>query len=76
MSNRTSRPLVSVGSGMGGGRAGLGRWELGVAPSVWLREAEISETARDRSKGHTCTYLCHISLETRPLPPQRLVLSG
>ena len=58
MSNRTSCPLVSVGRGMGGGRAGLGRWVVGVAPSVWLSEAEASGTActreeRKRLKGHT-----------------------
>lgn len=57
MSSRTSCPFVSVGRGMGGGRAGLGRCELVVASSVWLSEGELSETARERSKGHMYMYM-------------------
>ena len=57
MSSRTSCPLVSVGRGMGGGRAGLGTWELGVAFSVWLSKDEVSETGRQEVKGHICTHI-------------------
>ena len=45
---------------MGGGRAGLGRRELGVAPLVWL-----SETARQRTKNHKYITRMFCTVELR-----------